>query len=125
MKFAELERQFVKISQKHRFLGVLLGCRLEVRRSPRLIFIQSGAIYRRIWPWGAPTAGDALSPTQPIGTHAHTFAQRPLHLTEYHGSLLDSTRLSYRLRDNTPGGELACPQVSTDGNLDVRTGQSS
>jgi hypothetical protein len=52
MKFAELERLFVKKSQKHRFSGVLLGCRLEVRRSPRLIFVQSGAIYRRIWPWG-------------------------------------------------------------------------
>jgi hypothetical protein len=51
MKFAELERLFVKISQKRRFPGVKLGCRLEVRRSPRLIFVQSGEIYRRIWPW--------------------------------------------------------------------------
>jgi hypothetical protein len=34
--------------------------RLEVRRCPRQYFVQSGATYRRIWPWGAPTAGDAL-----------------------------------------------------------------
>jgi hypothetical protein len=61
MKFAELERLFVKISQKRRFPGVYLGCRLEVRRSPRLIFVQSGENYRRIRPWGAQTAGDALS----------------------------------------------------------------
>jgi hypothetical protein len=61
MKFAELERQFVKISQKYRFPDVFLGCRLEVQRSPRLIFVQSGAIYRWIWSWRAPTAGDALS----------------------------------------------------------------
>jgi hypothetical protein len=60
MKFAELERLFVKISQKHRFPGVLLGCRLEVQYSPRLIFVQSGENYRQIWPWGAQTAGDAL-----------------------------------------------------------------
>jgi hypothetical protein len=52
MKFAELERLFVKISQKRRFPGILLGCRLEIRRSPSLIFVQSGAIYRQIWPWG-------------------------------------------------------------------------
>jgi hypothetical protein len=47
MKFAELERLFVKISQKRRFLGVFLGCRLKVRRSPRPIFVQSGAITAR------------------------------------------------------------------------------
>jgi hypothetical protein len=60
MKFAELKHLFVKISQKRRFPGVLLGCRLEVRRTPRLIFVQSGENYRRIRPWGAQTAGDAL-----------------------------------------------------------------
>jgi hypothetical protein len=60
MKFTELERLFVKISQKRRFPGVLLGCRLEVRCTPRLIFVQSGENYRRIQPWGAQTAVDAL-----------------------------------------------------------------
>jgi hypothetical protein len=60
MKFAKLERLFVKISQKRRFPGVYPGCLLEIRRSPRLIFVQSGENYRRIWPWGAQTAGDAL-----------------------------------------------------------------
>jgi hypothetical protein len=53
MEFTELELLFVKISQKRRFPGVFLGCRLKVRRSPRLIFVQSVAIYRQIWPWGA------------------------------------------------------------------------
>jgi hypothetical protein len=52
IKFAELERLFVKISQKRRFPGVLLGCRLEVRCTPRVIFVQAV---------GAQTAGDALT----------------------------------------------------------------
>jgi hypothetical protein len=51
---------FVKLRQKRQSPGVYLGRRLEVRRSPRWSFVQSGAIYRRIWPWGTPTAGDAL-----------------------------------------------------------------
>jgi hypothetical protein len=40
--------------------------RLIVWRSPRQSFVQSGAIYRRIWPWGAPTAEDALKVMCPI-----------------------------------------------------------
>jgi hypothetical protein len=66
MKFAELKRLFIKKSQKRRFSGILLRCRLEVRRSPRLNFAQSGVIYHRIWPWGAPTAEDALTKYQII-----------------------------------------------------------
>jgi hypothetical protein len=61
MKFAELERLFVKIKSKTSISGRIAGVRLEVRRSPRLIFVQSGDNYRRIRPWGAQTAGDALS----------------------------------------------------------------
>jgi hypothetical protein len=44
---------FVKLRQKHRSPGICLERRLEVQRSPRQSFVQSGAIYRRIWPWGA------------------------------------------------------------------------
>jgi hypothetical protein len=51
---------FVKLRQKCRSPGVYLERWLEVRRSPRQSFIQSGAIYCRIWLWGAPTAGGAL-----------------------------------------------------------------
>src|SRR5215203_4276027 len=40
--------------------GFLPGGRLELRRSPRQIFLQSRRKYRRIWAWGAPTSGDAL-----------------------------------------------------------------
>jgi hypothetical protein len=53
---------FVKLRQKCRSPGVYLGSRLEVRRSPRQSFVQSGAIYRRIWLWGVPMAGGALKP---------------------------------------------------------------
>jgi hypothetical protein len=46
--------------------GFLPGERLELRRSPRQIFLQSGRKFRRIWAWGAPTSGDALT-TWPSG----------------------------------------------------------